>query len=113
METEYTLVTKYNNRSIQFNKGLPKNLCLNAGYTRSTQSVKERKYAVHISPSEECKKIEHSPDFRARRWVAEVTYFQSLRKLLVRFEKKAQNYLALIHLASSIIAWCKLIQVHR
>ena len=59
--------------------------------------------------------IERNPDFKVRRWVVEVThsFFNRFRKLLVRFEKKAQNYLALIHFACAIIVWRKLIPVHR
>ena len=94
----------------------PQNLCLDAGYTGSAQSVKVRHYTAHIRPrGEECKEIERNPDFKARRWVIEVThsFFNRFRKLLVRFEKKAQNYLALIHFACAIIVWRKLIHVHR
>ena len=94
----------------------PQNLCLDAGYTGSAQSVKVRHYTAHIRPrGEERKEIERNPDFKARRWVVEVThsFFNRFRKLLVRFEKKAQNYLALIHFACAIIVWRKLIQVHR
>ena len=63
----------------------PQNLCLDAGYTGSTQSVEKRQYTVHIRPrGEERKEIEHNPDFRARRWVVEVThsFFNRFRKLL-------------------------------
>ena len=94
----------------------PQNLCLDAGYTGRTQSVEERQYTAHIRPrGEERKEIQRNPDFKARRWVVEVThsFFNRFRKLLVRFEKKAKNYLALIHFACSIIVWRKLIQVHR
>ena len=94
----------------------PQNLCLDAGYTGGAQSVKVRQYTAHIRPrGEERKEIERNPDFKARRWVVEVThsFFNRFRKLLVRFEKKAQNYLALIHFACAIIVWRKLIQVHR
>ena len=94
----------------------PQNLCLDAGYIGSAQSVKVRQYTAHIRPrGEERKEIERNPDFKARRWVVEVThsFFNRFRKLLVRFEKKAQNYLALIHFACAIIVWRKLIQVHR
>ena len=94
----------------------PQNLCLDAGYTGSTQSVEKRQYTAHIRPrGEERKEIERNPDFKARRWVVEVThsFFNRFRKLLVRFEKKAQNYLALIHFACSIIVWRKLLQVDR
>lgn len=94
----------------------PQNLCLDAGYTGSVQAVEARRYTAHIRPrGEECKEIERNPDFKARRWVVEVThsFFNRFRKLLVRFEKKAQNYLALIHFACAVIVWRKLIQVHR
>ena len=97
-------------------EGQPQNLCLDAGYTGSTQSIEERQYTAHIRPrGEERKEIECDPNFKARRWVVEVThsFFNRFRKLLVRFEKKAQNYLALIHFACSIIVWRKMIQVHR
>ena len=52
---------------------------------------------------------------RARRWVVEVThsFFNRFRKLLVRFEKKAANYLALIQFACAIIVWRKCILVHK
>lgn len=92
------------------------NLCMDTGYTGSAKSVEECQYTVHICPrSEKCKEIERNPHFKARRWVVEVmhSFFNCFRKLLVRFEKKAQNYLALIHFACSIIVWCKLLQVYR
>jgi len=38
---------------------------------------------------------------------------RNFRKLLVRFEKKSQNYLELIHFAPAIIVWRKLFPVHR
>ena len=92
------------------------NLCLDAGYTASKQTVEKRHYTAHIrSRGEERKEKEHNPAFKARRWIVEVThsFFNRFRKLLVRFEKKATNYLALLHFACAIIVWRKLIQVHR
>ncbi len=94
----------------------PQNLCLDAGYTGSTQSVEARQYTAHIRPrGEERKEIERNPAFKARRWVVEVThsFFNRFRKLLVRFEKKSANYLALLHFACAIIVWRTLILVHR
>ena len=84
--------------------------------TGSAQSVEVRQYTAHIRPRGEVRKeIERNPNSKARRWVVEVThsFFNRFRKLLVRFEKKAQNYLALIHFACAIIVWRKLIPVHR
>lgn len=94
----------------------PQNLCLDAGYTGSTQVVESRGYTAHIRPrGEEKKEIERNPVFKARRWVVEVThsFLNRFRKLLVRFEKKADNYLALIHFACAVIVWRKCIFVHK
>jgi len=43
----------------------------------------------------------------ARRWVVERSHswFNRFRKLLVRYEKKAGNYLALTHCAAAIICF--------
>ena len=94
----------------------PQNLCLDAGYTGSTETVEQRGYTAHIRPrGEEKKEKEQNPNFKARRWVVEVThsFFNRFRKLLVRFEKKAANYLALLQFACAIIVWRKLIPVHK
>ena len=93
----------------------PQNLCLDAGYTGSSEKVLERGYIPHIRPrGEEKLEIERNPDFHAHRWVVEVShsFFNRFRKLLVRFEKKASNYLALVHFDCAIIVWRKLIPVH-
>ena len=90
-------------------------LCLDAGYTGSKDRVEERSYIAHICPrSEEKRELQQNPAFKARRWVVEVThsFFNRFRKLLVRFEKKAANYLGLLHFACAIIVWRKLIRVH-
>ncbi len=94
----------------------PQNLCLDAGYAGSTKAVESRGYTAHIrSRGEERKEKESNPDFKARRWVVEVThsFLNRFRKLLVRFEKKAENYLALIHFACAVIVWRKCILVHK
>ena len=74
----------------------PQNLCLDAGYTGSTEIVEQRGYIAHIRPrGEEKKEKEQNPNFKARRWVVEVThsFFNRFRKLLVRFEKKLPTIL--------------------
>jgi putative transposase len=92
------------------------NLCLDAGYTGHADDVTRRGYIPHIRPrGEEKKEIENNPNFKARRWVVEVahSWVNRFRKLLVRFEKKACNYVALVQFAFAIIAWRKLINVHK
>lgn len=57
----------------------PQNLCLDVGYTGSTQSVETYQYTAQIRPrGEERKEIERNPDFRARRWVVEATPFSTV-----------------------------------
>jgi transposase len=62
--------------------------------------VKDYGYTAHIkSRGEEKIKIE-IPEFRARRWVVERTHswINRFRRLIIRWEKKIENYLAMLHL---------------
>ena len=57
----------------------PQNLCLDAGYTGSTETVEQRGYIAHIRPrGEEKKEKEQNPNFKAHRWVVEVTHSFSI-----------------------------------
>ncbi len=49
-----------------------------------------------------------------RRWVVEVahSWFNRFRRLLIRWEKKADNYLALVQLAAVLIVYRKLRHAH-
>jgi putative transposase len=61
------------------------------------QLVKNYGYTAHIrSCAEENIKI---PGFRARRWIVERTHswLNRFRRLLIRWEKKIENYLAILH----------------
>jgi transposase len=94
----------------------PQNLCLDAGFTGKEDAVIARDFIPHIRPrGEEKKEIERNPDFKARRWVVEVShsFLNRFRKLLVRFEKTDSSYLGLIIFAFAIIVWRKLIPVHQ
>lgn len=69
----------------------PQNLCLDAGYTGAEKIISDKNYILHIRPrGEEKEEKIKNPDFKARRWVVEVThsFFNRFRKLLVRYEKK-------------------------
>jgi transposase len=90
----------------------PHNLCADAGYVGepAKEIMKQHHYVAHVRPrGEEKKELVKNPDFVARRWVVEAchSWLNRFRKLLVRYEKKAENYEALCHLACAIIAWCK------
>lgn len=47
------------------------------------------------------------PGYRARRWVVERTHswINRFRRLLIRWEKKAENYLGMLELACAYIAF--------
>ena len=82
------------------------NLCLDASYTGAEKIISGKNYVLHICPlGEEKEEKIKNPNFKARRWVVEVahSFLNRFGKLLVRYEKKAKNYLALIHFACAII----------
>ena len=88
----------------------PQNLCLDAGYDYEAvrDTIDEWGYTAHIrSRSQEAQDKAHVPGYRARRWVVERTHswMNRFRRLLIRWEKKVDNYLALIHLACACIAF--------
>ena len=63
--------------------------------------VKEFGYTAHIrARGEEAQAIKREAGFKARRWVVERTHswMNRFRRILTRWEKKAANYLALLHL---------------
>ncbi len=94
----------------------PQNLCLDAGYTGAEKIIYDKKYILHIRPrGEEKEEKIKNPNFKARKWVVKVihSFFNCFRKLVVRYEKKARNYLALIHFACAIIFWRKISPVYK
>lgn len=89
------------------------NLCLDAGYTgpEHEKTIEENDYIPHVRPrGEEKKEIERNPTFKARRWIVEVahSWLNRFRKIVIKYEKKSKNYLALLHLAASIICYRKI-----
>lgn len=83
-------------------------LCLNKGY--DYPDVRERVafwgYTARIvARGVERRARKRIPGYRARRWVVERTHsrINRFRRLLVRWEKKADNYAAMLHLACAYI----------
>ncbi len=68
-------------------------------------SVEGRGYEHHIRGRVE-EQVQSHPDGKARRWVVEraISWLKRSRRLLVRREKKKENYLAFVHLARIIHA---------
>ena len=87
---------------------ITQHLCLDKGYdyADADEAVWRRRFVGHIRRRGEerrrCRRGE-----RARRWVVERTHswLNRHRKLLIRWEKKPQNYLALVQLAAALIVW--------
>jgi putative transposase len=84
-------------------------LCLDKGYAsaRVMNMATQRGYTVHVPPKREKGGPEpvrpHHPGGKAHRWVNERTHswFNRFRRVLVRWEKKADNYLALLHFVAA------------
>ena len=90
--------------------GHRQHLCADKGYdypvARTTLAAAG--YVAHIKyRGEEAAAKRRNPPARARRWVVEAchSWLNRFRKLLVRFEKKAANYAALLQFACAIICW--------
>ena len=86
----------------------PQHLCLDKGYDNPTgrQAVADHGYVPHIRRIGE-EKLDQGglKRYPARRWVVERTlaWLSKCRAILVRYDKKAQNYLALIQLACALL----------
>lgn len=88
----------------------PQGRCLDKGYDfdEVREIVKEFGFTAHIrARGEEAQAIKHEAGFKARRWVVERTHswMNRFRRILVRWEKLAETYLAMLHLVLGIITW--------
>jgi len=88
---------------------VPQHLCLDKGYDKlpAREVVERHGYTPHIRKiGEEKKDSAGEKRYPARRWVVERTlgWLSKCRAILVRYEKKAANYLGLIKMAS-ILLW--------
>ena len=76
-------------------------LCLDKAYVgkRIARLAAQRRYELHV-PLKGQVKPKRSKHKKARRWVVERahSWTNRARRLLVRWEKKVENYLAFIHL---------------
>jgi putative transposase len=88
----------------------PQGLCLDKGYDYDEvrDLAKEFYYTAHIrARGEEAQALKQSVRFRARRWVVERSHswMNRYRGILIRWEKKAENYLGMLHLSCALIAF--------
>jgi putative transposase len=85
-------------------------LCLDAGYDYDeVRALAEAfGYTTHIvSRGEEAQALKREAGHKARRWVVERTHswMNRFRAILIRWNKKPQNYLSLLHLACALITY--------
>ena len=89
-------------------EGTPQHLCLDKAYDNPTgeQAVASRGYVPHVRRIGE-EKLDEAGEKRhpARRWVVERTlgWLSKCRALLVRYDKKARNYLGMVKLACALL----------
>lgn len=94
------------------------NLCLDAAYDNSTgrEAATQAKYTPHIRRvKEEKKKCDRSQGHKPRRWVVERTlaWLCKCRAILVRYDKKDENFLGLIQLACALFWYRRLHRLGR
>lgn len=88
----------------------PQGMCLDKDYDRSEirELLEEFGFTAHIrSRDQEAQALKRHARAKARRWVAERTHswLNRFRGILIRWCKKADNYLAMLQLAMGLIAW--------
>ena len=88
----------------------PQGLCLDKGYDYDEvrDLLAEFGFTAHIrSRGEEAEAIKREAGFRARRWMVERahSWMNRFRRVLIRWEKKPENYIAFLHFACALIAF--------
>jgi putative transposase len=88
----------------------PQGLCLDKGYDYNEVRalLEEFGFTAHIrARGEEAQALKHEVGFKARRWVVERTHswMNRFRRVLIRWDKKACNYLGFLHLVCAYITY--------
>jgi transposase len=87
----------------------PQHLCLDKGYdyNEPRELAAEFGFTLHLRTRGEETQAKRQAGARARRWVVERTpsWLNRFRRILIRWDKKPRNYLAMLHLAFGLIAW--------
>lgn len=88
----------------------PQGMCMDKGYDYDEvrEILDEFGFTAHIrSRGEEMKALKRNARTKARRWVVERTHswINRFRGILVRWNKKPENYIAMLHFAFAIITY--------
>jgi putative transposase len=88
-------------------EGWPQHLCLDKGYDNETGwgACIDQDYDPHIALIRAERPATPKPHNKPRRWVVERTlaWLSKCRAILVRWDKKAKNYLGLLKLACALL----------
>ena len=88
----------------------PQGLCLDRGYAYDEvqEIAEEFHFTTHLPPDKgEAQKVKRKAGAKARRWVVERTHswMNRFRGVLIRWCKKAENYIALLHMSFAFIIY--------
>jgi putative transposase len=87
----------------------PQHLCLDKGYDyqEPRDLAAEFGFTLHLRTRGEEIDAKRHAGAKARRWVVERvhSWMNRFRRILIRWEKKPANYLAMLHFALGIITW--------
>lgn len=88
----------------------PQGLCLDNGYNYAEPKaiVEEFSFTAHLPKNpEEAQTTKRRAGHKARRWVVERTHswLNRFRGILIRWNKKPENYIAMLHFAFAIITY--------
>ena len=88
----------------------PQGMCLDKGYDYDEvrRTLEEFGFTARIrSRGEEAKTIKREAGFKARRWVVERTHgwLNRFRRILIRWDKYTEHYIAFLHFACALIAF--------
>ena len=88
----------------------PQGLCLDKAYVGDEVAALAREFGftLHIPPKgKEAQRVKKRARAKARRWVVERTHswMNRFRGILIRWNKKPENYIALLHLAFAFIIY--------
>jgi IS5 family transposase len=91
-------------------KRWPQGLSLDKGYDYAEvrETLREFGFTAHIrARGEDAQALKRHVGAKARRWVVERTHswMNRFRRVLIRWDKKVDNYLAFLHFACALIAF--------
>jgi transposase len=91
-------------------KHRPQGLCLDKGYDYAEIDalVDEFRFTGHIARrGQQQRTVKRAAGNKARRWVVERTHswMNRFRRILIRWEKRADTYIAMLHLSFALITW--------